>query len=800
MANEVEIPISLDNKELLRSISNIEKNMDDLTKKMQSSFEKSTKSVTNSFEKMGSTISGALMPAQIGANLATKALDYLIDTIKGSVTEALNFNRALLEIETILPKNTKLTKQLTDQLEDLAVQYGTNPTAQAKAYYEIISAGVEDTADATKLLVNANKLATGGLADITGVIDTLTTVYNVYGKEVGNAEDASDSLFKTVQLGKTTMSELQSDIGRVLPIAKTFGLSLDEVGASLVMLTNSGLKTREAVSYLTALLVGISRNGKELGSTMNSTAIQTDGFATVMQRIIEKSKGSNDVLIQLIGTSEGVRAIQALNAQGLSKYNSILGEYVNKAGVANEASKKIIENDTSKQWDIFYQNVSKVSREFINVFIPATGSALQALNSLFVTDVTGDVEKKMDNIRKFMVQLTKSYEMGLTPVTDYTASMKRLEKQLTDLANASENATSPTISQVRVLQEEAKKIQSEIGSVKLGFDGLKSIGPLEASVKAGQLEEKLKLVNAQIAELSKKKVTPDAVPVQVVTPEQEATYGKIIADTQALNASLLAEQQNYSAQLATMSAEDNFTRKELELQATYDLEMSKLQTTYDTEMEKTRFIKNEEEKRLTQKKLYADLELKAQTLANKTSISLEKNKEDEKKAIATYGFQTASNFLQAGIKLSKEGSDFQKGLLITQATIDTYAGVNKILADASVPVFLQPALIASTIALGLANVAKIAGAKFWQGGIVGGNSYAGDQVPVQVNSGEMILNRQQQGQLFNLANGGSAGSNVTLEAIRQVVSELKSTPIVVSISGREVARAVREETRSGFSF
>ena len=44
--------------------------------------------------------------------------------------------------------------------------------------------------------------------------------------------------------------------------------------------------------------------------------------------------------------------------------------------------------------------------------------------------------------------------------------------------------------------------------------------------------------------------------------------------------------------------------------------------------------------------------------------------------------------------------------------------------------------------------------KFANGGIVPGSMYSGDRVPAMVNSGEMILNRSQQGNLFQILNQG----------------------------------------------
>ena len=47
------------------------------------------------------------------------------------------------------------------------------------------------------------------------------------------------------------------------------------------------------------------------------------------------------------------------------------------------------------------------------------------------------------------------------------------------------------------------------------------------------------------------------------------------------------------------------------------------------------------------------------------------------------------------------------------------------------------------------------------GGIVGGNSFIGDNMLIRANSGEMILNRKQQANLFNLLDGGYVAKSIT---------------------------------------
>lgn len=98
-----------------------------------------------------------------------------------------------------------------------------------------------------------------------------------------------------------------------------------------------------------------------------------------------------------------------------------------------------------------------------------------------------------------------------------------------------------------------------------------------------------------------------------------------------------------------------------------------------------------------------------------------------------------------------------------QAAMDTYAGATAAYRSlAGIPI-VGPALAFTAAGLitaaGLANIGKINGA-FANGGIVGGNSFSGDQITARVNSGEMILNASQQAELFAIANGGGGGGQL----------------------------------------
>jgi hypothetical protein len=72
-----------------------------------------------------------------------------------------------------------------------------------------------------------------------------------------------------------------------------------------------------------------------------------------------------------------------------------------------------------------------------------------------------------------------------------------------------------------------------------------------------------------------------------------------------------------------------------------------------------------------------------------------------------------------------------------------------------------PGLIASTLATVGTAFAGIAG--FQNGGVVGGSSFTGDKLFARINSGEMVLNQKQQGNLLGMLNPAGNNVNVVLQ-------------------------------------
>ena len=73
--------------------------------------------------------------------------------------------------------------------------------------------------------------------------------------------------------------------------------------------------------------------------------------------------------------------------------------------------------------------------------------------------------------------------------------------------------------------------------------------------------------------------------------------------------------------------------------------------------------------------------------------------------------------------------------------------------------------------------------KFATGGIVGGNEYSGDKILARVNSGEMILNAQQQANLFNFVSSTNQANAIVANKIDNLANAIKQAELSLNIDG-----------------
>ena len=155
----------------------------------------------------------------------------------------------------------------------------------------------------------------------------------------------------------------------------------------------------------------------------------------------------------------------------------------------------------------------------------------------------------------------------------------------------------------------------------------------------------------------------------------------------------------------------------------------------------------------------ARVELEEAEATGNQQVIIEKKKALEKAKIEEkYAKQKAKLEYETALQ-SWELQRAMAFVQMIQAPLNAYVSA---LATPVIGPFIAPGLaalaaITAGIQFAAVQASKPQAPQFEQGGIVPGSSYTGDNVLARVNSGEMVLNQQQQAQLFNQANGGGGG-------------------------------------------
>ena len=266
--------------------------------------------------------------------------------LKKATTAALEFGSAMAEVRTLLDDQSQF-ERLEQNVRKIALQFGQSPTEQARALYQVVSAGAQDAAKATDILTVSNKLAIAGVTDVSVAADALTTVLNAYGDEVGSAIDVSDAFFVAVKAGKTTMSELARGIGEVSGVAANVGVSFEEILAATAALTKGTLNTAKSMRGLRAVLSAIIKPTEEaiqltsgpggLGIAFDAMALKAKGLTKFLADVGEATGNDSALLARLFGNVEGLIPIMALGGKALDDFTANLVALENKTGKTDEA-------------------------------------------------------------------------------------------------------------------------------------------------------------------------------------------------------------------------------------------------------------------------------------------------------------------------------------------------------------------------------------------------------------------------------------------------------------------------------
>lgn len=307
-----------------------------------------------------------------------------------AAVSAVNFEDAMAKVSTIADTTEVPLDELRSQILVLSSQTGISANEIADNVYNAISAG-QKTGDAVNFVTNSTKLAKAGFADAGAALDVLTTILNAYGMEASEVTDVSDMLIQTQNLGKTTVAELSSSMGKVIPTANAYHVLLDQLCAGYAKMTANGVATAESTTYMNSMLNELGKSGTTVSDILKDKTGKS--FAELMENgasladVLEILKDSADEQNLSFGdlwsSAEAGKAGLILLGDSAEDFNSTLVQMRESTGATDSAFEKLQTNSSK---------INKAVNDVKNTFIILGGVILDTFSPA-IDAVTGGIQK-----------------------------------------------------------------------------------------------------------------------------------------------------------------------------------------------------------------------------------------------------------------------------------------------------------------------------------------------------------------------------------------------------------------------
>ena len=302
---------------------------------------KGLKDLGGKFEALGGKVK------KFGKSI-TKATLPLAGAIAGGTKMFLDLDNSIRKVSTlsgdILP--VEKIREETRRISDMS---GIASKEVAESMYEALSAGV-DPSKVTGFTESAVKLTKAGFTDMGTVIDATTTVLNAYGDEADSVSKIHDIFVKTQDKGKITVDQLGQSIGRVIPIAASSGVKLNQLGTAYSILTARGIDANQSTTAINSLLNELSSSGtkadkvlrQKTGKSFKDLTKDGKNLGEVLKIIEDSANASGMSMNDMFGNLNASKAATSLANAGLEEYNRVLGEMDNSGGSVDANFEKML--------------------------------------------------------------------------------------------------------------------------------------------------------------------------------------------------------------------------------------------------------------------------------------------------------------------------------------------------------------------------------------------------------------------------------------------------------------------------
>ena len=470
----------------------------DKTTDLEKGFDK----IGKSFDKFGSLAAKSLtVPIAAGTtalSLATK--------------KAIDFDNGMRQVLSLLPHLSKdaFNKLRTDLL-DFSKEIGKAPEEVVQSAYDALSAGVPEE-NLFEFLKVAGEGAIAGVTDLSTAVNGLTNVVNAYGQDMLSFQNASDIIFNTVKIGKSTYEELSSTLYNVIPIASSIGVKFEDIGAAVALMTSMGTPTAQATTQIRQALVELNSEGtaaditfRELAGTSFKEFIQEGGnLQEALQMMEESARANGKEVTSMFSSVEAGSAALSLSGKNAQSFADVLEEMNNSAG-ATATAFKAIDDGPARQFERIKAETEALVIELGNNLLPVVEESLLPFfkDSLIPTaeklittigaliGAFNNLPAPMQAVTAGTVGLIAGFGPALKGIVGLAGGLKEAKKTISDFKNAV-NVLKTSAGSIQALSTAWKALNTVMIASPVGIITALTVGLGALAVKAYKLNQEYK--------------------------------------------------------------------------------------------------------------------------------------------------------------------------------------------------------------------------------------------------------------------------------------------------------------------
>lgn len=392
-----------------------------------------------------------------------------------SVAASITFEDSMAKVSTIADETEVSYDDMKKSIIDLSNQTGISANDIADNVYNAISAG-QSTANAVGFVTESTKLAKAGFAEAGQSLDILTTILNAYGLEASEVTNVSDILVQTQNKGKTTVAELASSMGKIIPTANSVNVNLGQLGTGYALMTAKGIATAETTTYMNSMLNELSDSGSTVASILKEKTGKS--FAELMESgtslgdamaiIEQEANNSGLAMSELWSSSEAGKAALVLATDAGQAFNSTLSDMQNSAGATDTAFEKV-NNTTGNK---LKQSLNEVKNSAINM-----GDTLAPVTSM-VAEGFSKITGMLSNLSSEQLKTIAGIGAGVITINVALGAFSKLTKGISNTVKAYKD--------IKEFGGKALDVVKNFGAKAL--DGAKSVGNFALNLGKASVE------------------------------------------------------------------------------------------------------------------------------------------------------------------------------------------------------------------------------------------------------------------------------------------------------------------------